>query len=349
MFVLFLLIFFLFCFFFQILHFFLFFNFFLSRHGARDHILSHHFSHRCSLLTSANSYFLSPRHFQKLILCIVLATAFCFFNTRHKRRGGPWGSLGAEDVAVITGGSNGLGLNIARLLIQHGVQVIILDIEPIQREDVASSLLTTYYYCDLRDDSQVAAAIRDILKNHDPVTLLVNNAGIRHSERFTDLSVSKEDSIWAINTRSPLLLLRAFLPRESRGAKRLYVVTVSSILGLVSPARLSLYSASKAALISLHDSLSHENSDSQVRFLLVTPGQLNTRLFSDVRPPKQRIAPIVSSAALAAQIVARANAGERGTLHGPAYTYFIPLLRLLPYSLNEFARWFSEMDTSVHD
>ena len=115
-----------------------------------------------------------------------------------------------------------------------------------------------------------------------------------------------------------------------------------------SPSNLSLYSATKASIISLHDTLTHEYaSSSKIRFLLVTPGQLNTRMFKDVKPPKAFFAPVLDSTELARQIIERVELGERGVLNGPLYTYFIPLLRMLPFSLVELARWFSEMDTSV--
>lgn len=279
---------------------------------------------------------------------IILSLIFLlirYLNIAYKRRG-PWEKFGSDDIALITGGSNGLGLEISKLLIEKGVTVISLDIvEPVEKLE---SDKFRFFHCELANEEQLLATITKIKADIGIPTILINNAAIRHSESLIQLSYSKIQDVFQINTMSQVVLLKEIL-KDITGSHRLYVVTMASILGLVSPSHLSVYSASKAAIISLHDSLSHEIQNSRIRFLLVTPGQLDTRLFKDVKPPRQFLAPVIHAKDLAIQIVEKIDLGERGTLHGPLYTYFIPILRMLPYAFNEFARAFSQMDTSVTD
>lgn len=247
---------------------------------------------------------------------------------------------------MITGGSNGLGLEISKLLIEKGITVVSLDIvEPIEKLDTRK---LHFFNCDLADKDQLLSTISKIKTDIGLPTILINNAAIRHAETLINLSYSKIQDVLQINTISQVILLKEIL-KEVTDNHRLYIVTVASILGLVSPSHLSIYSASKAAIISLHDSLSHEIQNSRIRFLLVTPGQLDTRLFKDVKPPRQFLAPVIHAKDLAIKIVQKIELGERGTLHGPLYTYFIPILRMIPYAFNEFAREFSQMDTSITD
>ncbi len=277
----------------------------------------------------------------KLVSFLSICSVINYSNTLYKQRG-HWDNLGPDDIALITGGSNGLGLEISKLLVERHVNVVVLDKEE-PNESIKDNL--RFIRCDLNDEKQLIKSINEIKSTIGLPTILINNAAIRHSETLLDLSYTKIKDLFQVNAMAQVILLKEII--KDIKDSRLYVVTMASILGLVSPSHLSIYSATKAAIISLHDSLSHEIQNDQIRFLLATPGQLDTRLFSDVKPPRQFFAPVIHAQDLAVQIVEKIEFGERGTLHGPLYTYFIPILRMLPYSFSEFARFFSQMDTSV--
>ncbi|CCH43549.1 3-oxoacyl-[acyl-carrier-protein] reductase [Wickerhamomyces ciferrii] len=264
-----------------------------------------------------------------------------YINTLYKTRG-PWDKLNSNDLALITGGSNGLGLEISKILISKKVKVLNLDIEPpIEKID------SIYFNCDLSKENEIFEIINKIKNQYGIPTILINNAAIRHNELLIQLNYQKINEIIQINTMAPIILLKEFLKLHNP-SKKLYIINMASILGLVSPSNLSIYSATKSFLVSLHDSLSHELiSNKNIRFLLVTPGQLDTKLFKDVKPPREFFAPIIKSKVLANEIVNKIELGERGVIQGPFYTNFIPILRILPFFMNEFARWFSQMDTSV--
>ncbi|CEP24591.1 hypothetical protein BN1211_5460 [Cyberlindnera jadinii] len=281
-----------------------------------------------------------------IVACVCVVSVLLFrilwnLNGIYKRHG-VWEPLGKDDVALITGGANGLGLELSLQLAQRGVKVIVID----KAAEVPNTLEghIVYERCDLSNSESLLSLIKKVIATHGYPTVLVNNAAVRDGGSLQELTSSQAENIVSVNTLAPLLLMRECL----KTSRRIYTINVASVLGFVSPANLSMYSSTKAALISLHDSISHEySSDVSKRFLLVAPGQLNTAMFQNVTPPRQWLAPVLDARALATTIVQKCNQGERGTVHGPVYTYFIPILRLLPYSLAELCRWFSEMDTSV--
>lgn len=232
-----------------------------------------------------------------------------------------------------------------KLLLVRNVKVIVLDKNTILDDFVREEVV--HEHCDLSDETKLRECISRVYDQHGYPTILINNAAMRHNESLQHISYKKINQLITVNTLAPLTLMKETLKTTNN---RLYVINVSSILGMVSPANLSIYSATKAALISLHDSVSHEHAgDGSKRFLLVTPGQLNTDMFADVTPPKQFIAPVLDARSLAQTIIHKCDLGERGVVNGPLYTYLIPLLRLMPHSVGEFCRWLSEMDTSVKD
>lgn len=272
---------------------------------------------------------------------VSLAVLGWYANSLYKRRGA-WPRLSSKDTVLITGGADGLGLELVKEFLVRGLKVIVVDKDEISDVSIREKVL--YEQCDLAEESDVLSLVRNVEIKHGLPTILINNAGMRNTETLEEITYSTIHAIIQVNTMAPLILMKEMLSRT----RRLYVVNVASVLGLASPAKLTIYSATKAALISLHDSVSHENSDLNKRFLLVAPGQLNTRMFNDIQPPKQWLAPVVDAQTLARRIVRCCEIGERGTLHGPLYTYFIPVMRMLPYGWAELSRKFSNMDTAVN-
>lgn len=152
------------------------------------------------------------------------------------------------------------------------------------------------------------------------------------------------------NTLSHFTTLRTFLPhmlREGRGT----IVTVSSVLGHTGAANLSSYSASKAALFALHQSLRAElaqNPDAaDIKTILVTPGQMSTKMFAGVKTPSNFLAPVVSPAELAKDILQLIERGRSGEVALPLYSQQIQLLGALPVGVQAVLRRWSGVDTAV--
>lgn len=265
-----------------------------------------------------------------------------------------------DDVALVTGGSRGLGAEIVKVLLKRGVgKVIILDlIDPFDHVlDVDYSKID-YHPCDLRKEDLVKATIKMIIAqlsiHKKCITICVNNAGIRHSSSFLEMLDYEMLDVFNVNTMAQLWILKCVLKHHINKVlvqspdKPLCIVSISSVLGLLAPRNLSAYSASKAALIQMHEAISRELSHIEcIRLLLVNTGQLSTGMFSDVLPPRQFFAPVVNHRHLAREIVSKIERGERGILCEPIYSNFLPLVKCMPLFLQDSCRAFSGMDNLI--
>lgn len=142
-------------------------------------------------------------------------------------------------------------------------------------------------------------------------------------------------------------ILRAFLPGLIESETGGTFVTVSSVLAHLCPANLSDYAASKAALSALHKSLAMElrqMGNTNVKALLVEPGQLGTTLFGWLETPNRFFAPVVETRELAKEIIARVDAGDGGVLRMPFYADWFSWYTVLPASFQILTRRLSHVD-----
>lgn len=253
--------------------------------------------------------------------------------------------LTSRDVAVITGGSNGLGHYIAYELSKRGVRVAILD-----REKPARTLPgSTYYFCDLTDKTVIDKAFAEVQRDMGPISILVNNAGMMCEQRVQDLGEKLIRNLFEVNIVSHFWTLQAVIP-DFLKYKRGWVVSIASTVGLIGPGHMSAYTASKHAVVGLHDSITHEKGlAGVVGTTLVCPGQMNTRLFADLSTPTKFFAPVVESQNLAKIIVDNIANGQRGEVIEPLYARLTPLARVTPHWVGDFARWATNLDGCMEE
>jgi short-subunit dehydrogenase len=248
-----------------------------------------------------------------------------------------------KDVILITGGSLGLGRKISAAYAIEGFQVVNLDIVP---PDVQLPNIH-YFKCDISSLKDVQAAQKQIIEKVGKVTVLINNAAIVGAGSILDVTEKTVESVLNVNLVSQFWTIKTFLP-DMIELKRGHIVTVSSVIGYFGPAKCSLYSASKAGLLTLHDSLTHELIGTGVKTLLVTPGQLNSQLFGGVQTPSKFLAPILSTAELALKITTTINEGKCGQLFAPTYTSLIPFANaVLPSVFMEWLRKVYKVDQAM--
>lgn len=127
-------------------------------------------------------------------------------------------------------------------------------------------------------------------------------------------------------------------------------MTVSSILGRLGASNLTAYTGSKASAIAFHTSLAAELRDHpKIKTLLVTPGQLDTAMFSHIKLDWFRnfFGPVVEMRELAMKIVNTINEGEGGTIALPAYASWIAWQQILPKAMQNWLKRWSGVDTAA--
>lgn len=183
-------------------------------------------------------------------------------------------------VALVTGGSRGIGAAIARRLAGDGADVaityrsagdeaakVVTDIEQYGRRGLAVA-------ADSADHEQVVAAVERTVRELGRLDILVNNAGVYVAGSPEQTSVDDVDRVLAVNTRGAYLAARAALRHIGAGGSIVNVGT--SFVDRVPHAGVSLYTMSKAALLGLTRGLARDLADRAVTVNLVNPGPTDT-------------------------------------------------------------------------
>lgn len=174
--------------------------------------------------------------------------------------------------AIVTGGSSGMGLEIAKKLKQSGIDVIIFDLQ-------APPENFKFFRVDIRKDKQIKAALAEL----ERVDILVNNAGIYFEKYLEETTDDEIDEMVDINIKGTYLMTRNAFPKikSAQGC----VVMIASCLGVVPELTSPLYCTTKAGLIMLTKCLAQQYADCGVRINCVLPGPIDTPLlkksFSD--------------------------------------------------------------------
>lgn len=168
-------------------------------------------------------------------------------------------------VAVVTGGSNGIGEAISKKLKELGAKVIIFDTKE-------SKSTFEYYKVNITKDNEIKEAVNLI----DKVDILVNNAGIyfeKYIEQTTDEDI---DNMVDVNIKGTFKVTRNLIDKlkESKGC----IVNIASCLGLVPELTSPLYCTTKAGIVMFTKCLAQEYADLGVRVNCVLPGPILTEL-----------------------------------------------------------------------
>ncbi len=184
-------------------------------------------------------------------------------------------------IALITGGSRGIGAACVRLFARSGWSVVFIANRSAERAQALTDELraegadVAFRLCDLSDGAQAASVIAEILRTYRRVDALVNCAGVAHIGLFTDMTDVEWDALFAVNVRSVFSVTKAVLPGmiSRQGG---CIVNVSSMWGEVGASCEVAYSATKAAIIGMTKALAKEVGPSGVRVNCVTPGVIDT-------------------------------------------------------------------------
>jgi NAD(P)-dependent dehydrogenase (short-subunit alcohol dehydrogenase family) len=182
-------------------------------------------------------------------------------------------------VVVVTGGSRGLGLELARAFGAEGARLALLARDEGELDRAADDLRrrgvdVRTLPCDLRAADQVDAAIAILAAELGQIDVLVNNAGVIQVGPFEHMRDADFDDAMATHFWGPLNAVQAALPHLRRRGGR--VVNVSSVGGLVPVPHMLPYTASKFALVGLSEGLRVELAGAGVTVTTVCPGLMRT-------------------------------------------------------------------------
>ncbi len=189
--------------------------------------------------------------------------------------------------ALITGGSSGIGLAIARMLRDEGYALTLAARKLDRLETAAAELDAASLAVDVRDEESCARLVATHLERYGGLDVLVNCAGVGIAGRLGDMPTKHFDLQQSVNLRGAFLVTREALPalREAHG----YVVNLASIAGTLATPGLGAYGAAKAALIALTRSLDREEAGHGVRVTAICPGFVDTPMAQWTGIPGQQM------------------------------------------------------------
>lgn len=185
-----------------------------------------------------------------------------------------------DRVAVITGGSRGLGLVLARQLAAEGAKLAILarderELENAIRQIAARGAEVVAIPCDVTQQERVNAAIQQVIDRYGRLDLLINNAGTIQVGPLDHMKLADFEYAMDVHLRGPLYTTLAALPHLRKlGEGR--IVNISSIGGEVAVPHLLPYSTSKFALVGLSEGLRAELARDNIFVTTICPGLMRT-------------------------------------------------------------------------
>lgn len=202
-----------------------------------------------------------------------------------------------KKVAIITGGTRGIGLETVRVFKENKAEVILFGskaesvnkaVEELEKE----GLNVKGYYPNLNDYDEVKEVLEKIIKEYGHIDILVNNAGMSANKKIEDTTLEEFNSIMDLNVKAVFNVTKCVVPfmKENGGGVILNTSSMVSIYGQPSGVG---YPTSKFAINGLTKSLARELAPFNIRVNAVAPGVTNTDMVAKL--PKEMIEPLIKT------------------------------------------------------
>lgn len=201
-------------------------------------------------------------------------------------------------VAVVTGGTRGIGLEIVRTFLENGAKVALLGskvetvneaVQKLRNEN--SNYEVIGFYPVLHSEEEIDNTFKEIKKQLGKIDILVNNAGISSSTKIEDYTIEEYDKISNLNIKSVFVCSKQIIPylKETKGT----IINTSSMVSIYGQPSGIMYPASKYAVNGLTKSLSRELAPFGIRVNAVAPGITETDMVKNL--PKEVIEPLIKT------------------------------------------------------
>ena len=187
-------------------------------------------------------------------------------------------------VALVTGGSRGIGLAVSTELARAGCTVAVIGRDEEAAREAAAGLEGgghRAYFCDVSDTESAATVVGQITEDLGPVEILVNNAGITRDNLFIRMKEDEWDDVLAVNLKGAFNMTKA-LARGMMKRRSGVILNVTSVVGITGNAGQANYAASKAGLIGFTKSIAKELASRGVRCNAIAPGFINTDMTAEL-------------------------------------------------------------------
>jgi 2-hydroxycyclohexanecarboxyl-CoA dehydrogenase len=191
-----------------------------------------------------------------------------------------------DKIALVTGGSRGIGKAICLRLAEEGARVAVVDILEREAEETAGEIKgkggqAIAIKTDVTQLDHVRACVRKVGETWGPVEILVNNAGWDKVEPFVDSKPETWERVIGINLKGPIHFCHTVIPKMVEQGKG-KIITISSDAARVGSSGEAVYSACKAGIVGFSKTLARELARAKINVNVVCPGPTDTALLKEV-------------------------------------------------------------------
>lgn len=206
-----------------------------------------------------------------------------------------------DKVAIITGGSRGIGFETARLFLKNHAKVVIFSsrketashaVEELKEED--ENYEVSGMYPDLTNEEEVKNTFKEIAHKYGKIDILINNAGVSSSTPIDKFTTEEYEKVESINIKSVFICSKSCIPylEKSKGV----ILNTSSMVSIYGQPAGVMYPASKFAVNGITKSLARELAPRGIRVNAVAPGIIETDMVKSL--PKEMIEPLIKQVPL---------------------------------------------------
>ncbi len=184
-------------------------------------------------------------------------------------------------VAFITGGSRGIGKEVALKFAENGYNIVInyvsdnTDIEKLKNEFAQKGVEALIIKADVTNSEEIENLVKEVIEKFGKIDVLVNNAGITKDNLLMRMSEEEFDKVINVNLKGTFIVTKAvikYMMKKRSGS----IINLSSVVGVAGNAGQANYSASKAGIIGLTKSIAKELASRNIRANAVAPGFIET-------------------------------------------------------------------------
>lgn len=248
-----------------------------------------------------------------------------------------------KEIAVVTGGSSGIGAATVDRLVGMGMRVAVLDVQDMPKA-MQTNNRVRFYHCDVTSAESVGIAADAVRKELGHPTILINNAGITKPMPILKMPENFLRRIFSVNCLAHWFTVQQFLPRMIQVNKG-HVITIASLASFIGLPGGADYAATKAGALAFHESLTseikHHYKSPNVRTTIVHPDFVNTPLIADIAEQLKRSGvSFLTSDVIADGIINGIKSRRGGQIIIPARASIASGLRGMPTWIQEALRDF---------
>ena len=180
-------------------------------------------------------------------------------------------------IAIVTGGSKGIGYSIAERFTNEGAKVIICSRKKSELSEAAAKIGCESYQLDVSDSKGVKLMVEWFSKKHGQLDILVNNAGLIRPGRISDTTEEDWDLQINVNLKGPFLMSNKFLPHMNEGSS---ILNISSTVGLRAMRGAAAYCASKGGVVNLTKAMALDLAG-KIRVNCICPAVVDTPMVDE--------------------------------------------------------------------